>query len=73
MMGHRQKTVGRIDATSAVGSLSLVLWALIIIVSIKYALVVMRADDRGEGSIRALMSLTQAKWRGRNRYLLALA
>jgi KUP system potassium uptake protein len=65
-----QKAVGRLDATSALGSLSLVLWTLIIIVSIKYALVVMRADNRGEGGILALMSLTQAKWRGRNRYLL---
>ena len=65
-----QKAVGRLDATSALGSLSLVLWTLIIIVSVKYALVVMRADNRGEGGILALMSLTQAKWRGRNRYLL---
>ena len=68
-----QKAVGRLDATSALGSLSLFLWTLIIIVSIKYGLVVMRADNRGEGGILALMSLTQAKWRGRNRYLLALA
>ena len=36
----------------------------------KYALVVMRADNRGEGGILALMSLTRARWRGRNRYLI---
>ncbi len=30
----------------------------------------MRADNRGEGGILALMSLTRAKWRGRNRYLI---
>ena len=55
---------------SALGSLSLIFWTLIIIVSIKYSLVVMRADNRGEGGILALMSLTRASWRGRNRYLI---
>lgn len=66
------KAIGRIDAVSATGSLSLVLWTLIIIVSVKYATFVMRADNRGEGGILALMSLTRAKWRGKNRYLLAV-
>jgi KUP system potassium uptake protein len=67
-----KKAVGHLDAAGALGSLSLVLWTLIIIVSVKYALIVMRADNRGEGGILALMSLTQAKWRGRNRYLLVI-
>src|ERR1700733_11196413 len=62
---------GHFDETSALGSLSLIFWTLIIVVSLKYALVVMRADNRGEGGILALMSLTRAKWRGRNRYLIA--
>jgi KUP system potassium uptake protein len=66
------KAVGPVDASGALGSLSLVLWTLIIIVSVKYALFVMRADNRGEGGILALMSLTQAKWRGKNRYLLVI-
>jgi len=66
------KAVGHFDAADALGSLSLVLWTLVIIVSVKYALFVMRADNRGEGGILALMSLTQAKWRGRNRYLLVI-
>jgi KUP system potassium uptake protein len=61
---------GRFDESSALGSLSLIIWTLIIIVSIKYALVVMRADNHGEGGILALMSLTRASWRGRNRYLI---
>ena len=67
-----KKAVGHLDGPSALGSLSLVLWTLIIIVSAKYALLVMRADNRGEGGILALMSLTQAKWRGKNRYLLVI-
>jgi KUP system potassium uptake protein len=62
---------GHFDELSALGSLSLIFWTLIIVVSLKYALVVMRADNRGEGGILALMSLTRAKWRGRNRYLIA--
>ena len=57
--------------TSALGSLSLIFWTLIVVVSLKYALVVMRADNHGEGGILALMSLTRAKWHGRNSYLIA--
>jgi KUP system potassium uptake protein len=65
------KTQGdHFDAQSALGSLSLIFWTLILVVSVKYALVVMRADNRGEGGILALMSLTRASWRGRNRYLV---
>jgi KUP system potassium uptake protein len=66
------KAVGHIDAAGALGSLSLVLWTLTIVVSVKYALFVLRADNRGEGGILALMSLTRAKWRGKNRYLLVI-
>ena len=39
------------------GILSLVLWSLIIIVSIKYVVFIMRADNRGEGGIMALIAL----------------
>ena len=66
------KAVGPVDAAGVLGCLSLVFWALIIIVTVKYALFVLRADNRGEGGILALMSLTQAKWRGKNRYLLVI-
>jgi KUP system potassium uptake protein len=43
--------------TNVLGVLSLIFWALIIIISIKYLLLVMRADNRGEGGIIALVSL----------------
>jgi KUP system potassium uptake protein len=43
--------------TNVIGALSLVLWALIIIVSVKYLLYVLRADNNGEGGILALTSL----------------
>ncbi len=39
------------------GILSLILWALLIIVSLKYVMFVMRADNRGEGGVLALMTL----------------
>jgi KUP system potassium uptake protein len=39
------------------GTLSVVFWALIVVVSLKYIAFVMRADNRGEGGIMALMAL----------------
>lgn len=55
---------------AALGSLSLVFWSLIITISIKYGLFVMRADNHGEGGILALMAMTGADWSGRRRWLV---
>jgi len=41
------------------GVLSLIFWSLIFIVTVKYVMLVMRADNRGEGGILALMALAQ--------------
>jgi KUP system potassium uptake protein len=51
------------DATpaAALGMLSLIVWTLIIITSVKYVAIVMRADNDGEGGILALMSLIGIK------------
>jgi KUP system potassium uptake protein len=51
---------GRFTPETALGVLSLVFWTLIVTISIKYCLFVMRADNRGEGGILALMSLIGA-------------
>ena len=51
---------GQFTPQSALGVLSLVFWTLIVTVSIKYCIFVMRADNRGEGGILALMSLIGA-------------
>src|SRR3979490_2018495 len=51
----------------ALGSLSLIFWALIVTISLKYCLFVMRADNHGEGGILALMSLIGASWARRTR------
>jgi len=53
------------DAFTVLGSLSLVIWTLIIVTSIKYVTFAMRIDNDGEGGILALMSLLGAKGRGR--------
>ena len=42
------------------GVLSLVFWSLILVVSVKYLVFVLRADNRGEGGILALMALRRA-------------
>src|ERR1700691_979525 len=55
-----QATGGRFTPHSALGILSLIFWTLIVTISIKYCLFVMRADNRGEGGILALMSLIGA-------------
>jgi len=50
----------RITPDAALGILSLIIWTLIVTISIKYCLFVMRADNQGEGGIFALMSLVGA-------------
>jgi len=45
------------------GILSLILWSLILIVSVKYVLFIMRLDNRGEGGILALLAMVQLTWR----------
>ncbi|MBS0639798.1 MAG: potassium transporter Kup [Acetobacteraceae bacterium] len=47
------------------GVLSLIFWSLIIVVTVKYVMLVMRADNRGEGGILALMALAQRVTTGR--------
>jgi KUP system potassium uptake protein len=55
-----QATGGQFSPHSALGILSLIVWTLIVTISIKYCLFVMRADNHGEGGILALMSLVGA-------------
>ena len=48
-----------VTETNVLGVLSLVFWLLLIVVSLKYVVFIMRADNRGEGGIMALMALAQ--------------
>ncbi len=62
---------GHFTPESALGVLSLIVWTLIITVSVKYCLMVMRADNHGEGGILALMSLVGPRsLQGRRRWIL---
>jgi len=62
--------LAHLDVTEAhiFGVLSMITWSLIIVISVKYLLVVMRADNEGEGGIIALVSLLQTKVSGTSRW-----
>jgi K+ potassium transporter len=55
---------------AVLGAVSLIIWSLILVVSLKYAILILRADNRGEGGIVALLALLRAgrarpgTWRG---------
>ncbi|HEX7184956.1 MAG TPA: potassium transporter Kup [Thermoanaerobaculia bacterium] len=51
--------------TNVLGVLSLIFWSLIIVISIKYLALIVRADNRGEGGILALMALVRTERRRR--------
>ncbi|TMJ70256.1 MAG: hypothetical protein E6G83_01415, partial [Alphaproteobacteria bacterium] len=53
-----------LDAEHVLGVLSMIFWALIIVVTIKYVLLIMRADNQGEGGILALLALALERARG---------
>lgn len=62
------------DTTNVLGVLSLVFWTLLLVVSLKYMVFVLRADNRGEGGIFALLALLRP-WRHlsqRRRHALVL-
>jgi KUP system potassium uptake protein len=56
-----------VSPENVLGLLSLVFWALIVVVSLKYVMLVMRADNRGEGGIVAMMALALRKREGDQR------
>ena len=45
------------DDAAVLGVLSLIFWALVLVVTIKYVAVILRADNQGEGGVLALVSL----------------
>jgi KUP system potassium uptake protein len=46
-----------LDATHLIGAVSVVFWGLMLVVTLKYVLLILRADNRGEGGIMALTAL----------------
>ncbi|MCK8783538.1 potassium transporter Kup [Roseomonas sp. NAR14] len=61
---------GALSHDAILGVLSVIFWSVIIVVSLKYAVLIMRADNRGEGGIVAMLALLGARdakpgtWRG---------
>src|SRR4051794_26827149 len=62
---------GRLTESMVVGVMSLMLWALTIIVTVKYVLLIMSADNHGEGGTLSLMALLQRAM-GRNFFVISL-
>jgi KUP system potassium uptake protein len=48
-----------VTEANVLGVLSMIFWLLVVVVSLKYVTFIMRADNRGEGGIMALMALAQ--------------
>jgi KUP system potassium uptake protein len=67
-----QAARGAVGRGEVLGVVSLMLWALIIVVTIKYVTFLMRADNKGEGGILALMALAQSAVGKRTRLILVL-
>jgi KUP system potassium uptake protein len=62
-----------VERWEVLGVLSLVFWSLVVVVTLKYVLLIMRADNKGEGGILALMALAQRSLgEDRARWLVAL-
>jgi KUP system potassium uptake protein len=68
---HQAAPMG-IGADEIVGVLSLALWSLILVVTIKYVLFLMRADNDGEGGVLALLALAGRAIGGRRGIVLVL-
>ncbi len=54
-------------AGNVLGVLSLIFWTVVVVVTLKYHVYVLRADNRGEGGILALMALVHGQVKGRAR------
>jgi KUP system potassium uptake protein len=61
-----------VSPASILGVLSLIVWAQVLLISLKYALFVMRADNQGQGGILALMALALHGQDARRRSSLAI-
>lgn len=55
------KAAGGPDAPAVLGVLSLIFWALLVSVTLKYVVIMMRADNDGEGGVLALLALAERR------------
>ncbi len=74
LYGFKQaaEAAGTISPETIMGIVSVIFWALVLIVSFKYAILIMRADNRGEGGIIALLALLDVRRAPRGSWRAAL-
>ena len=72
---QRPRTAPRSTTATSSACCRLIFWALILVVSLKYVAFIMRADNKGEGGIMALMALAQRVFHAesRRKWLLLIA
>ena len=63
---------GAVDPQAVLGIVSLIFWSLIIVISIKYAILIMRASNQGEGGILALLAMVLPKDGAASRWTMPL-
>src|SRR5689334_24132888 len=63
--GHHEL---RVDQLHIFGVLSLIFWSMMIIVTLKYVSIIMRADNKGEGGSLALLALINRSLSGKKRW-----
>src|SRR3982074_1622339 len=65
---------GDTSEPAILGALSLIVWSLVLVVTVKYVIFIMRADNRGEGGLLALTALVlRTTSRDQKRYLWIMA
>ncbi|MBV9348957.1 MAG: KUP/HAK/KT family potassium transporter, partial [Pseudolabrys sp.] len=69
---HAAAAGGMVDRDIVLGVLSLILWALIVTVTLKYVLILLRADNNGEGGTLSLMTLAARAIGRRPHFVLLL-
>ena len=69
---HHSAPLGGIQEAAIFGVLSLALWSLILVVTVKYVIFLMRADNDGEGGVLALLALAGRGIGGRKGLVLVL-
>ena len=63
---------GQVTPEAVLGIVSLIFWSLIIVISVKYAILIMRADNHGEGGILALLALVSPRRAKHNTWRAAM-
>jgi KUP system potassium uptake protein len=70
--GATTTAVTAIPRETVLGVLSLMLWALFIVVTLKYVILLLRADNNGEGGTLSLMALVQRAYKKNGRFIVLL-